>query len=635
VLFGAYGRDAAKRVAAAARHLGDHPSAAIDVIDRGELVLALRRDNGPAAGEDAGCLCVLDGEITAAPWRDAARPGGEQCSPQELLGAWHRLGHDIVTGMRGSFVLVLWDPSRRSGLLVRDPTGLRPLVRAHTIGALVFASEIKQLLSGLPRTPPPDPVALAFWLSNDNCWADRTLFEGVVPVRAGRLLALENGDARERTWWKPRYTQPPDITLPEAAQAVRDAITHSIASRLRPSEDLGMLLGGGLDSTSVAALACQIPTVERRLTAYSAVFPDQPQTDERERISDTAKTLKIPSVQMAVRGGSPIAGALRFIDSWGVPPPSANSFFLPELLERARRRGTRLLLGGEGGDELFRLSAPLLADRLRSGHALAALNLTGRLPGGDRQSLATLARYLLRETAIATLPSTWLRRLRRPSSLWTGEPAWLGPRFAVLHSAAANPLAWKDLDGPRWWAYSAHTLTVGREIMGVSDAIRRFYEGSGLRIHQPLLDPDVVELVLRHPPELAFDSRFDRPVLRAAVGGLIPEPIRTGVVKIDFTPVLLAGIASTDLPLARELLLAPQALTREFVGSQPIVERLLDDPPEHHPGGGGGWAIDIWRLLAVECWLRTKEDSTQLAALLERATGASTSFHLESHTAHP
>jgi asparagine synthase (glutamine-hydrolysing) len=209
---------------------------------------------------------------------------------------------------------------------------------------------------------------------------------------------------------------------------------------------------------------------------------------------------------------------------------------------------------------------------------------------------------------------------------------WLGPRLAVLHSAAADPFAWKRFDGPRWWAYSAHGLTERREIFGVSDGIRRLYDGGGLRVHQPLLDPDLVELLLSFPPELAFDPRYDRPLLRAAAGGLIPEQIRTSMNKSDFTAMLLSGIVESDLPFASELLNAPQAQVRAFVRPQ-AVAALLHGSPDRHPGGPRRWAVDVWRLLAAECWLRQQEDPRELHRLLERAGQTRTSFHLESPTA--
>jgi hypothetical protein len=337
---------------------------------------------------------------------------------------------------------------------------------------------------------------------------------------------------------------------------------------------------------------------------------------------------------MAVHSGSPLAGVLRFIDTWNVPPPSANCFFWPALLAQAHSDGVGLLLGGEGGDELFQLSPQLLADRVRHARPLAALELARRLPVGGRHSTATLMSYCLREAAISTVPSAWLRRAQRPRSAWSGEPAWLGPRLTGLHSAAADPLAWKALEGPRWWAYSAHTLTERREIFGVSDAIHRLYESGGLRVHHPLLDPDLVELLLGFPPELAFDPRYDRPLLRTSVSGLIPEAVRTNVVKSDFTDVLLAGIVGSDLPLASELLSTPQSRLREFIRPQELT-RLLEGPAERQTGRAGSWAADVWRLVAAECWLRFQEDSRQLDGLLERAARTRTSFQLESPTSSP
>ena len=634
MLLGADGPGAAERVAVGLARVRARGGEELEVIDRAPLVLAVGSGETQSLAVEDGLLCLLDGEVTAAPWRAVSAPAERPFTPAELLHAWQRDGEQILTGMRGRFVLALWDESRRTGLLVRDPTGVQPLFRAQSGRTLVFASEITQLLPCLPQTPAPDPVALAFVLSNDACWADRTLLEGVVPLRTGRLLSLGDGRARERTWWAPRYVPPPEVGLREAEAAVRSAITRSIASRLRPGAGVGVRLSGGLDSSAVAALAAQIPGVSHQLTAYSAVFPDHPETDEREGIAAVCGEIGIPGGCLTVRGGSPLAGVLRFIDRWGVLPPSANCHFWPTLVDRAHEDGVRLLLGGEGGDELFGFSPPLLADRLRGGRLRATLELARRLPGGDRQSMAVLVRCCLREAAISAIPSDWLRRARRPSSAWLAEPEWLAPHVAALHSAAADPLAWKALDGPRWWAYNAHLLTTGREVAGVSDGIRRLYERSGLCVHDPLLDPDVVELVLGLPPELAFDPRFDRPLLRGAVAGLLPEQVRTRAGKSNFASVLIAGVAEHDLPLARELLLSPHARVRDLIRPEAVRRGLLECQPQLHPAGPAGWAIDIWHLLAVECWLRALDDPDATISLLERMASR-TSFHLEFEAAAP
>jgi asparagine synthase (glutamine-hydrolysing) len=634
MLLGAYGRDASQRVeGAAGGSTGDH-SDQVEVIHRGDLALAWQRSEAPAITESAGLLCVLEGEITAAPWRAATRGADRPYSPTEVLEAWHRLGENVVTDLRGSFVLVLWDQTRRSGLLVRDPTGLRPLVRTTIRGSIAFASEIRQLLAIMPTAPPPDPVALSFWLSNDVCWDERTFFEGITPLRAGHLIALGAGEAKERAWWRPSYSSPARVGLEDAAEAVGQAIERSIASQSRPEEAVGVLLSGGVDSTSVAAFARRaLDGSAGQLTGYSATFPDHPQTDESKPIEAVCRQLKIPSVQMAVRGGSPIGGVLRFISEWGIPSHSVNCFFWPNMLERVRDDKTRLLLGGEGGDELFELSSPLLADRLLAGRPAAALKLARQVPGGQHQPLGPLVRLCLREAAASILPSALLQRLRRPSSAWAGEPVWLGPRLVELHRTASDPLRWRALDGPRWWAYRAYVLTAGRELVGFNDEIRRLYERPDIRVHQPLLDLNLVELVLGLPPELAYSPRMDRPVLRSAVRGLIPEQVRTRIGKSDFAPVLSTALADEDLAQASDLLLDPDARIREFVDIDLVRRQLFETLPREHPGGSARWAIDLWRIVSAECWLRAQEDPANITTLLSRLGKTQTSFHLALPTA--
>ncbi len=636
MLTGAYGRGARSRIAAAmtttaAAAGGRRSHGAQGGLDRGDLVLAWAVEEAPTVAELDGKTCVLAGEITSARWRAGrTAPATQRISAEELLRAWERLRDGVLDGLRGSFVLVLWDDARHEGLLARDPTGLSPLFRFDASDCLLFASEIRRLLPILPQAPAPDPVALSFWLSNDACWQERTMFAGIRPVRAAHLLELADGRTRERAWWRPRYSSPPQIGLEDAAEAVATAVEQSIAMHVRAEEKVAVLLSGGVDSTSVAALAQrELRGSGNELTGYSAVFPDHPQTDERELIGELSAQLGIASVQMAVRGGSPIGGALRFMQEWRVPSLSTNCFFSQALLGRIQSDGSRMILGGEGGDELFELSSPLLADRVRAGRPLAALALAGEFPGGDRQSRRTLARLCLREAAVSTLPRSILARRHVPRGAWMGEPEWLVSELATTHRSHANPLRWRELDGPRWWAYRAHVLTAGRETIGVSDQLRRLYERDGVGIHQPLLDLDVVELVLGLPPEVAYNSNFDRPVLRTAVAGLVPERVRVGVHKSDFLPVLLDSVATNDLPLARELLLAPDARIREFVRTEIVQAQLLDGAPAHHPSGPANWTLEIWQLLSVECWLRAQEDPACIGSLLERTEPTRTSFHLE------
>jgi hypothetical protein len=286
------------------------------------------------------------------------------------------------------------------------------------------------------------------------------------------------------------------------------------------------------------------------------------------------------------------------------------------------------MLGGEGGDELFELSPLLLADRIRSRHPLSALAMTRQVPGGDRQPLGRLARFAARYAALGWAPAAMLRRTRRPADVWAEEPRWLDPLLARDHAERHDPLRWRDLSAPRWWAYRAYILTTGREALGFADEVRRGWHHDRIRVEQPMLDLDLVELVLGLPPELAFSSSFDRPVLREAVSGLLPERVRQRTGKSNFMPVLAAQLASEDVAAAHTLLLGTDARIAAYTDAEGLAS-LLGGDRQIHADGPAHWTADVWRLLTAECWLRSLDDLSSLARTLHSAAPARTSFHLE------
>ena len=124
---------------------------------------------------------------------------------------------------------------------------------------------------------------------------------------------------------------------------------------------------------------------------------------------------------------------------------------------------------------------------------------------------------------------------------------------------------------------------------------------AGLEVRHPLLDLDLVELALGLPPELAFDRRFNRPLLRHAMEGLVPDDVRLRPYKSRFDPVLVAAINSDRRAIER-LLLAPNPELHAFVDPtdlREVLERVPDDA-----AGERERAMRLWSFAMLECWLR-------------------------------
>jgi asparagine synthase (glutamine-hydrolysing) len=399
---------------------------------------------------------------------------------------------------------------------------------------------------------------------------------------------------------------------------VRSGIEGSIRRRVGGDDVHAVMLSGGLDSSSVAAVARrEVDGGPGSLLAYSAVFPDHPSADESAIIDSFTGSIGLPTVKMAARGGSALAGALDFLRRWEVPPKPPLHFIWDNLLEGAAANGVGVVIDGEGGDELFGPARYLLADRLRRGRAISAMQLARRFPGYPGQLPWRLAAQMTRRIggrgALPYGAHALARRLREPRR---HVPAWFTDESARLYRDAIDPWSWKRVSGPLWFAHLATRVTTDREEFGVHDYLRRMAAGPGLEIRHPLMDLDLVELMLEQPPEESITPSHTRPLFRESMQGLVPDEVRLRTDKTFFDPVWQEAVTERDLGSLRRLFAAENAEVNAYVVPDVVRAQLLGGP-DAHPAGHRGWAMEQWRLATVECWLRTQYEPDFAGRLLD------------------
>jgi asparagine synthase (glutamine-hydrolysing) len=561
--------------------------------------------------------------VASAQERPDHRPAGSQATIESLLcDAYLRWGLELPSRLRGDFVLLIWDSHRERGLIARDQLGVRCLYMHERDGTLSFATEVHELLGLLPSRPPPDRAGLAHWIAASARPGEDTLYEGVRRLAGGSLVALERtracARARVRRYWAPTYHEPPDHGERDLGLSLGEALGHAVARRLASGGQTGVLMSGGLDSASVAALAA----VQRPggVLPCSGTFPEHPAVDESALISQLRSTLQLDGITAQVRAGGLLASALESQRRSQLPLLSWGDFWTLPLLRAAAHDGARMILGGDGGDELFAVRAYLLADRLRAGRPREVLELARRLPGAggrpSRMALLQLSAVLALGGAIPYGPHELLRRQLERRSL----PAWLHTHAARAVRESADPHAWKRLGGPRWWAHAAHGLACGVEQTGLFELHRHRAALAGLEARHPLLDLDLVELVLRQPPGGTFDRDRNRPALRAAMAGLLPDAVRLRAHKALFDSLIVDTLAGPDLGAVQRLLCDPRAELGAYVELGTMRRALLECPPADAralPAALGipartrfTWMQHVWRLATAECWLRAQGDPT-------------------------
>jgi hypothetical protein len=253
---------------------------------------------------------------------------------------------------------------------------------------------------------------------------------------------------------------------------------------------------------------------------------------------------------------------------------------------------------------------------VRRGRILGARELVLNVPGaGGRPSARSVRRLLLAYGLKGAAGPRLHRAVRRLRGGRRYAPPWLRPDAAHAFAASDDQAAWKELDGPRWWAHLVGAVLHGGGPRLAYDHIRRRAAAAGLEPRHPLVDVDAIELVLSLPPELAYDPARSRPLLREALTGLLPDRVRLRPGKSTFDALFHAALAGHDLPVVRELLGAPDARVAVAVDLELMRAVLLDPGPPGQPYARMRWAIHVWRLVTAECWLRQLEDPAATAGL--------------------
>jgi asparagine synthase (glutamine-hydrolysing) len=570
----------------------------VRVVQSGPLTAGLApAAAAPAEAAPGGLMALLEG---------SPRANGVGVGAAEVATRWALDGEAGLAVLRGGFLVLLWDEQQQRGMLARDQIGQRPLLW-HGADRLSFAGDFRALLGLLDPRPAPDEATVACWLRLSVPSDGHTFFERVRRLPPGHLIELADSRWKPRMYWAPRYQEPLTGTREELLHGLRTEIERATATALDGVSAAGILLSGGVDSSTVAAVAAPLARdAGVRLRAYSAGFPGLVTADESSLIDDVLAAARLEGTRMSVYGGSLLAGTLRYTEAWGMPDLSANNFFWIDLLSRASEEGVEALLDGEGGDEVFNTAYYLLADRLRGGRVKALRELLENWPMIAGNPSRRLRAKILGIYAVGGNVPHFAHRMwwRHRPSLSTLELTERAERLAVR---AADPSDWKRLDGPRWWAHLADGTVYGPDRIGSAEHALRLARMAGVERRRPLLDLDLSEHVLRLPPELAFTPWFGKGHVREAMEGLVPDSVRLRRQKTFFTDVRVRSLIESDLPFARRLL-GPDAEVRRYVSAQSISDALEGPGVDAAQSTRGLWGFRLQHLASTEIWLRAQAD---------------------------
>jgi asparagine synthase (glutamine-hydrolysing) len=596
---GAADPDRLAAMSAALVHRG--PDSAGELLD-GAIGLAARRlsiidlahGDQPIANEDGTRHVVQNGEIYnhADLRRELERAGHRfrtSCDTEVLVHAYEEWGDAFARRLRGMFAIAVWDASRRRLVLARDPYGIKPLYYCEEDGGLAFASELR----ALPRGE-IDLDALDAFLAFNSVPAPLTIFRGCRKLPPGHVLFWEDGRIELTRFARPGPVADDGLRRDEEAELVeelRARLRDSVRAHLVSDVPVGVLLSGGVDSSTLAALAAlesreplrtfTIGFEERSFdeTADARLVAERYATDHHELVLRPDAALLLPALAEAF------------------DEPFADSSALPTyLVSQLAARHVKVALSGEGGDELFggyyTYAADLLADRVAP-LARLARPVVERLP--SRSTKASLDYKAKRFVRAAHLPP--LERHHGWKEIFSADArAELTERRSTFdpldvyrrryaETAGADPLArLQDVD---LGIYLADDLLVKTDRASMAHS---------LEARVPFLDPVVTRFAFALPTRHKVRGLSKKVLLRKAAEPLVPRQIAHGK-KRGFSIPAAAWLRGELEPLARDTLSGDTLRRQGFFAPGP-VRRMIDD----HVAGREDLSRQLWGLLAFTLW---------------------------------
>lgn len=568
-------------------------------------IIDLAGGHQPISNEDGTVHVVLNGEIYNY---QALRPGLEaqghrfrtHSDTEVIVHLYEEQGDACVEALRGMFAFALWDAKRQRLLIARDRLGKKPLHYAVLADRLLFASEMKSILADAAVPREIDPFALDQFLTFEYVPGERTMFRAIRRLLPGHRLIWEQGRWRVEAYWQLPATSEPGRTVADWCEALRDELREAVRLRLISDVPLGVLLSGGIDSATLVALMRQVTTGS--INTFSIGFEDQ-SYNELPYARLVAECFGTVHQEFTVRADAAalISRLVRHFDE-----PFGDVSAIPTFLvcEMARKHVT-VVLGGDGGDELFGGYDAYLAQRAATRYE--------RVPDVLRLLWEPAIRCL-RPTAqkkgLVNRVKRFIEAFDHPAAI--GHARWMAFLSPAEKARLYTPTLQAQLGTTTgyepmvaWAQRFAHLDPMARAMAmdlvsylpdDILVKVDRMSMATSLEVRAPLLDHKVVELVARIPASLKIRGWQTKWILREAMRGLVPDAVLTRP-KQGFSIPVKNWLREELKPMLCETL-SPARLRRHGLVEPAVVDRWVQE----HVAGRVNHAHRLWCLMMLELW---------------------------------
>ena len=511
--------------------------------------------------------------------------------------------------LNGMFAFVFHDRMNNQWIAARDPFGIKPLYFARVGERLIFASEIKAILAHPEVQPRRNDRSLHQYLAFQLSLDDQTLFEGINKVMPGYyFLGVGHEIKQKNAYWDTTYIINTSLNEDSLAEEIRDTLEDSIRLQLRSDVPLGSHLSGGLDSSLVSILATQQSNTP--VSFFHGKFTEDISYDESRYAKIVAEETKgvlheiIPSAEDFVRDLPKLIYALD-------EPVAGPGVFPQYAVSKLAKEQVKVVLGGQGGDEIFGGYARYLVGYLEQ--ALKGSIFETQEEGEHLVSLQSIVPNLpVLKEYVPLLSQFWkkglfddmdqryfrlidrsqgIKHLLHQDLLHSFDKGYL---FSSFQKVFNHPDTLSYIN--KMTHFDQKTLLPA--LLQVEDRVSM---NVSLESRVPFLDTRLVDLVTTTPPALKFQGGKTKHLLKKAIRDLVPRKILERKDKMGFpVPIKEWMKGGVVREFVADTLLSSASRNRG-VYSRTALERMISD---HGVGGRQLWgalSLELWHLQFIDC----------------------------------
>ena len=519
-----------------------------------------------------------------------------------LLHLYQEYGDGFVNLLNGMFAFIIFDKTRNRLLVARDHFGIKPLYWYRDDNKIVFASEIKALLAHPGIAAAPDDKNLCEYLTFQFILGEGTMFKNICKIQPGHYLTIDtiSWHITEVKYWIPNFRIDQFHTEEYFITELQKILDETISQQLRSDVPVGTYLSGGLDSSLVTIMASKF--LGKPFKSFSGAFNEGPEFNELEYARLAAKAANAELFEV-------FPTEQEFIDLlpkliYHLDEPVAGPGLFPQyIVSRLAAKHVKVILGGQGGDEIFggyaRYMVAYLEQAIKGAinetneedeHIVSLASILPNLP--SLKQYIPMMKGFWKADAFEPMDRRYYNLLNRMGS----TANFLHPDITAKCS---DEVIFKkfsgyfnDPDTSSYFNKMTHFDMQG-SLPGLLQVEDRVSMSVSIESRVPLLDRRIVDLISRMPAGMKFKGGEMKYLLKKTVKNIIPEKIMKRKDKMGFPVPLHLWSKNKGKDFIMDVLLSKKAKERNIINTQ-HVEKLINDEQPFSRG--------LWGILSLELW---------------------------------